>query len=79
MTIYHEVCGQQTQTVVPIIENKSKVGLFEKKIRTFLDACKNGTAAPVPTSQIVYNQAIIDGIARSAETGRDVEINVPEV
>ena len=79
MTIYHEVCGQQTQTVVPIIENKSKVGLFEKKIRTFLDACKNGTAAPVPTSQIVYNQAIIDGIARSAETGREVEINVPEV
>ena len=79
MTIYHEVCGQQTQTVVPIIENKSKVGLFEKKIRTFLDACKNGTAAPVPTSQIVYNQAIIDGIARSAETGREVEINVPEI
>ena len=59
--------------------HRSKVGLFEKKIRTLLDACKNGTAAPVPTSQIVYNQAIIDGIARSAETGREVEINVPEV
>ena len=79
MTLYHEVCGQQTQTVIPIIENKGKVGLFEKKIRTFLDACKNGTPAPVPTSQIVYNQAIIDGIARSAAAGREVEITVPEV
>lgn len=79
MTLYHEVCGQQTQTVIPIIENKGRVGLFEKKIRTFLDACKNGTPAPVPTSQIVYNQAIIDGIARSAAAGREVEITVPEV
>ena len=50
-----------------------------KEIRTCLDACKNGTPAPVPTSQIIYNQAIIDGIARSAECGHEVEINVPEV
>ncbi len=77
MKVYHEVCGQQVETEIPIITMKK--GLFDLKIRTFLDACKNGTPAPVPTSQIIYNQAIIDGIARSAECGHEVEINVPEV
>ena len=52
MKIYHEVCGQQTETVVPIIPQTPGVSLFDKKIRSFLDAVKNGTPAPVPTSQI---------------------------
>ena len=77
MKIYHEVCGQQVETEIPII--KMKEGLFDLKIRTFLDAVKNGTPAPVPSSQILYNQAIIDGIAKSAECGREVEIEIPEI
>jgi len=78
MILYHEVCGQQTSTEIPIINQKGP-GLFDKKIRTFLDACKNGTPAPVPSSQILYNQAIIDGIAKSAELGREIEIEIPEI
>ena len=77
MKIYYEVCGQQVETEIPVITMKK--GLFDLKIRTFLDACKNGTPAPVPSSQIIYNQAIIDGIARSAECGHEVEITVPEI
>ncbi len=78
MKLYHEVCGQQTETVIPIIKAQGP-DLFNRKIRTFLDACKNGTAAPVPTSEIVYNQAIIDGIAKSAALGREIEIEIPEI
>ena len=77
MKIYHEVCGQQVETEIPII--KMKEGLFDLKIRTFLDACKNGTPAPVPSSQILYNQAIIDGIAKSAEAGHEIEVVIPEI
>ena len=77
MKIYHEVCGQQVETEIPIINMKK--GLFDLKIRTFLDAVKNGTPAPVPSSQILYNQAIIDGIAKSAELGREIEIEIPEI
>ena len=77
MKLYHEVAGLQTETEIPVI--KMKEGLFDLKIRTFVDACKNGTPAPVPSSQILYNQAIIDGIAKSAEAGREVEIVIPEV
>ena len=77
MTIYHEVCGEQTQTTVPVI--KMEENLFDLKIRTFLDAVKEGGTAPVPSAEILYNQAIIDGIARSAAAGKEVEIVIPEI
>ena len=77
MKLYHEVCGQQTETEIPIIPAKGD--LFDLKIRSFLDAVKNGTPAPVPSSQIIYNQAIIDGIAKSAEIGREIEVVIPEI
>ena len=73
MTLYHDIAGQRFDTVIPILENKG-AGLFDKKIRSFLDAIKTGGPAPVPTSQILYNQAIIDGINKSAACGREVEI-----
>ncbi len=77
MKIYHEVAGSQVETVIPVIPMKEDV--FDLKIRTFLDACKNGGAAPVPSSQILYNQAIIDGIVKSAASGREIEIVIPEI
>lgn len=79
MILYHEICGQQTETVIPIIGGETDYdNLFNMKIRSFLDAVKNGTEAPVPTSQILYNQAIIDGIYKSAALGREIEVVIPE-
>ena len=77
MTLYHDVAGTQTETKIPILTTRES--LFDLKIRSFLDAVKNGTPAPVPTSQILYNQAIIDGISRSAEAGHEVKIEIPEI
>ena len=78
MKIYHEVAGLQTVTEVPLIPS-DKVPLFDKKIRSFLDAIKYNLPAPVPSSQIIYNQAIIDGIAKSAEACREIEVVIPEI
>ena len=77
MTLYHEVCGLQTETKIPIIETTENI--FDLKIRSFLDAHKNGTPAPVPTSQILYNQAILSGIATSSDLGREIELQIPEI
>ena len=79
MTLYHDVAGAQVDTVIPILQNTGKGGLFDKKIRSFLDAIRTNGPAPVPTSQILYNQAIIDGIMKSAEAGREIEIVIPEI
>lgn len=76
MTLYHDVCGQQTETRIPIINDGD---LFYKKVRSFLDAIENNGTAPVPTSQILYNQAIIDGINKSAQCGHEIELEIPEI
>ena len=78
MTIYHDMAGKQVKTEIPLCPPVHR-GLFYNKIRSFLDAVKNGTEAPVPTSQIIYNQAIIDAIVKSARLGREVEIDIPEI
>ncbi|MDD6735696.1 MAG: Gfo/Idh/MocA family oxidoreductase [Clostridiales bacterium] len=78
MKIYHEVAGSQVQTEIPMIEDNGP-GCFYKKIRSFLDAVKEGGKAPVPTSQILYNQMIIDGIVKSAKLGTEIKLEVPEI
>jgi predicted dehydrogenase len=78
MTLYHDVAGKQVQTTIPVIPSKGP-SLFDQKIRSFLDAVKTGGPAPVPSSQIIFNQAIIDGVVKSAELGREIEINIPEI
>ena len=78
MTLYTDVAGSRVQTTIPIIENKGP-GLFDKKVRSFLDAVKTGGPSPVPTSQIIINQAIISGIVDSAELGKEIEVTVPEI
>lgn len=77
MTIYHDVAGEPVETVVPLLPTTTD--LFDRKIRSFLNAVITGGEAPVPTSQIIYNQAILDGIQRSSDCGHEVEIEIPEV
>ena len=80
LTIYHEVAGKQVETKIPmIIPTPGAPSNFDKKIRTFLDACKNGTPAPVPSSEILYNQIILDYLCKSSEAGHELTVEIPEV
>ena len=80
MTIYREVAGQSMEMQVPILNDKPEEGnLWDRKIGSFVTAIRENGPAPVPTSQIIKNQAIISGIARSADLGREVEITLPEI
>jgi len=76
MKIYKTVAGKPVSYEVP----KDAVDdLFARKLRSFVDAIKTGGKAPVPSSEIIYNQAIIDGIVKSAKLGHEIEIEIPEV
>ncbi|MDD5897355.1 MAG: Gfo/Idh/MocA family oxidoreductase [Clostridia bacterium] len=77
MKLYTDVAGEQVVTEIPILPSDGK--LFDRKIRSFLDAIDSDKGAPVPSSQILYNQAIIDGICKSAKLGREIEIQIPEI
>ena len=77
LRIYKDIGGQRLSYEVPMVE--TKVSLFYQKLRAFIDAVKEGGKPTVPSSEIVYNQAIIDGIVRSAKIGREIEIEIPEI
>ncbi|MDD3411981.1 MAG: Gfo/Idh/MocA family oxidoreductase [Eubacteriales bacterium] len=77
MKVYMQFGGLETSMEIPVIENED-LNLFDMKIRSFLDAAKYGLPAPVPSSEILYNQAIIDGIVRSSQCRREIEIQIPE-
>ncbi len=79
MTLYKEVAGTQTQTVIPLVNTTPFDKLFDAKIRSFCDAIIYGDPVAVPASQIIKNQAIIDGIVRSAKLGHEIEIEIPEI
>lgn len=78
MKIYSEVAGSQVETEIPMLPNGGEKNFFNK-IRSFLDAIKEGGTAPVPTSQILYNQMIIDGIVKSNKVGHEIKLEVPEI
>lgn len=76
LTVYKTIGDQTLEYQVPM---KPTSDLFAKKLRSFVDAIKNGGKATVPSSEIVYNQAIIDGIVRSAKLGKEIDIEIPKV
>jgi len=80
MKLYKDVAGQQVELEIPLApEGDSFGGLFYKKLRSFIDAIRNGSGALVPSSQIFYNQAILDGIVKSSDLGREIAIVLPEI
>lgn len=75
---YNDENGNPTSKAIePAVEVKSD--LFRCKVRAFVDAIENGSPAPIPTSQIIYNQAVIDGIIKSSKSGHEVAIEIPEL
>lgn len=76
LTIYKTIGTTTLEYEVPLQPAGS---LFYAKLRSFVNAIKNGGEATVPSSEILYNQAIIDGIVRSAKLGHEIEIEIPEI
>lgn len=78
LKIYQDIAGESVCTEIPMKEPTAE-GNFYFKIRSFLDAIKEGGKAPVPTSEIIYNQAILDGINKSNKLGKEIVLDIPEV
>lgn len=78
MKIYSKLAGSDVITEIPLLPANAK-GNFYEKVRSFISAIVSGDKAPVPSSEIVINQAIIDGIVKSANLGREIKIELPEL
>ena len=76
ITLFQDSFGIPTGTPIPLMESPGWTVNFENKCRAFIEAVKTGGPAPIPTEQIVYNQAIIDGIIRSSASGCEVKCDL---
>ncbi len=77
ISLFRDLMGQQTETIIPV--RRHNTDLFLEKVRDFVVAIREGKPAPIPGDLIVRNQAIIDGVLRSAACGKEVEISIPEI
>ena len=75
--LYRDICGNLTETAIP--GKPEATDRFYRKCRAFVDAVKTGGKSPIPWQEIIYNQAIIDGIIRSSELGKEVDVVIPEI
>jgi predicted dehydrogenase len=75
-TLFHDLMALQTESPIPLRQHQ--VRIFNEKVKDFVGAIQEGRPAPIPGDQIVRNQAVIDGILRSAAEKREVEITIPD-
>lgn len=76
LTLFHDILGHHTESPIPI--KNHNINIFDEKVRDFVNAIRENKPAPIPGEQILRNQAIIDGIIRSAQSKREVQIELPE-
>lgn len=74
--LMHDVCDEPVTTEISL--PREQVNQFTAKIRDFVDAVKENKPAPIPTKEIIYNQAIIDAMVRSAKERREIKIEIPK-
>ncbi|HBQ64813.1 MAG TPA: oxidoreductase [Clostridiales bacterium] len=82
---FTDVNGQHTDSfILPNVNQLAheKIGpadIWTAKMRNFCDAVRKGGPAPIPGEEVLYNQAILDGMYRSAKLNREVEIVIPDL
>jgi len=79
MTLYHDVAGTQVDSVIPKFPGYPVCDCFYNKMRSFVEAIRDNAPAPVPSSEILYNQAILEHIVKSAEVGHEIPVVIPEI
>ncbi len=78
LKLYQRIDGEDVVTELPMATEVMHND-FYLKIRSFLDAVKDGGETPVPSSEIIINQAIIDAINKSSKLGKEIAVEIPEI
>lgn len=77
--MYRDIDNNQVEIHVPKKQEDDKKSFFFQKVRAFCDAIKTNGPSPIPWQEIIYNQAIIDGIIRSSALHEEVKVEIPEI
>jgi predicted dehydrogenase len=81
LVLYRDEFGVLTNVApqLPDLSEPNRAHHFTPQAHVFVNAVRAGGPTPVPTNAILYSQLIMDGIFRSAEQGREVIIEMPDL
>jgi predicted dehydrogenase len=72
LEVFGETAGSVTDTKLQYVEDK--IPGHHKECAAFADAILNNKPSPVPAEQSLNVMRILEGLYRSNETGREVEV-----
>jgi predicted dehydrogenase len=80
-TLFRDEFGVLTNVMpeLPDLTEPNRMHHFVPQVRIFVDAVRAGGPTPVDTRSILLSQVIMDGMFRSAEAGREVAVEVPDI
>jgi predicted dehydrogenase len=79
LTIFRHEWGLMTDTAVKGIQEVEDIELFRRENVAFADAIREGKPSPIPADEMILTNVIIQGLIDSATSGREVQVQVPEV
>jgi predicted dehydrogenase len=74
IAVFRDEGGRLARTEVPVAGRRRGSDPFLRKVQEFVRAVREGGPAPIPGREVLRGMAILDGIYRSAELGREVEV-----
>lgn len=75
LKLYHDQAELEAQTELQLPKGRDR---WNQKVSSFVEAVREGKPAPIPADEVLFSQAILDGIYRSAELGKEVTIEIPD-
>lgn len=75
--LFHDQAGRNAETIIQAGSSDDNSN-WTQKVKTFVDAIRDGKPAPIPASEILYGQAILDAAYQSAKLGREIAIELPD-
>jgi len=61
------------------VEGLKPVDVWDKQVREFHKAVREGGPAPINPEKVLITNVIMDGIMRSVKAGKEVSVKVPEI
>jgi predicted dehydrogenase len=61
------------------VEGLPNVAVWLAQVTAFLNAVRQDSPSPIPPEGVLLTNVIMDGIFRSAKSGKEVAVIVPEV
>ncbi len=79
LTLFRDEFGALTNVTpqIPEYTEPNRMHHFVPQARVFTDAVRAGGPSPVDTQGILFSQVIMDGMFRSAVSGKEINVEVP--